>query len=248
MDEFYFLSYKIGIILFVKTGKSGSSSPCHLPLEARLKIVRGVARGLAYIHEKKQVHGNIKPSNILLNSDMEPLISDLGLDRLVSGSTSYKANNSSARFLSSQQSTASRDGPPYPPTSPSPHASATASSSTGTSTPYQAPESLKNLKPNPKWDVYSFGIILLELLSGRVFSTRELEQWAVPAGEEKNRAVQLADVAIRGEVEGREESMLACFRLGFSCASSVQQKRPSMKEAVQILEKMASASSSFSSC
>ncbi|XVE93430.1 hypothetical protein REPUB_Repub01dG0191800 [Reevesia pubescens] len=229
--------------------RSGSSSPCHLPLEARVKIARGVARGLAYIHEKKQVHGNVKPSNILLNSDMEPLISDLGLDRLVSGNISYKANNSSARFLSSQRSTASRDGPvPEPPTSPSPHAPATASSS---STPYQAPESLKNLKPNPKWDVYSFGIILLELLSGRVFSTRELEQWAVPAGslgEEKNRAVRLADVAIRGDVEGREEAMVACFRLGFSCVSFVPQKRPSMKEAVQILEKIpsSSASSSFS--
>ncbi|XP_007042520.2 PREDICTED: receptor protein kinase-like protein At4g34220 [Theobroma cacao] len=230
--------------------RSGSSSPCHLPLEARVKIARGVARGLAYIHEKKQVHGNFKPSNILLNSNMEPLISDLGLDRLVSGNVSYKPNNSSARFLSSQRSTASRDGPPDPPTSPSSHAPATASSSTGTPTPYQAPESLKNLKPNPKWDVYSFGIILLELLSGRVFSTRELGQWAVPGGsveEEKNRAVRLADVAIRGDVESREEAMLACFRLGFSCSSFVPQRRPSMKEAVQILEKLPSASSS-SSC
>ncbi|XWS39908.1 hypothetical protein CRYUN_Cryun18bG0095100 [Craigia yunnanensis] len=228
--------------------RSDSSSPCDLPLEVRLKIARGVARGLAYIHEKKQVHGNIKPSNILLNSNMEPLISDLGLDRLVSGNSSYKPNNSSARFLSCQRSTASRDGPPDPPTSPSPHAPATAaSSSTGTSTPYQAPESLKNLKPNPKWDVYSFGIILLELLSGRALSTTELGQWAVPAGsvgEEKNRAVRLADVAIRGDVEGREEAMLACFRLGFSCASSVPQKRPSMKEAVQILEKIPSSASS----
>ncbi|XVF01323.1 hypothetical protein REPUB_Repub04eG0078000 [Reevesia pubescens] len=227
--------------------RSGSSSPCHLPLQARLKIARGVARGLAYIHEKKQVHGNIKPSNILLNSDLEPLISDLGLDRLVSSNASYKANNSSARFLSSQRSTASRDGLLDRPTSPSPHAPAThATSSTGTSTPYQAPESLKNLKPNPKWDVYSFGIILLELLSGRVLSTGELGQWAVPAGsvgEENNRAVRLADVAIRGEVEGREEAMLACFRLGFSCASFVPQKRPNMKKAVQILEKIPSASS-----
>ncbi|XVF67515.1 hypothetical protein PTKIN_Ptkin10aG0127400 [Pterospermum kingtungense] len=239
--------------------KSASSSPCYLSLEARLKIARGVARGLAYIHEKKQVHGHIKPSNILLNSNMEPLISDLGLDRLVSSGNSsscnYKASNSSARFLlSTQRSTASRDGlPADPPTSPSPHAPATAastasSSTTGSiSTPYQAPESLKNLKPNPKWDVYSFGIILLELLSGRVLSTRELEQWAVPAGsvgEEKNRAVRLADVAIRGEVQGREEAMLSCFRLGFSCASFVPQKRPSMKEAIQILEKIPFAASS----
>ncbi|XWS62947.1 hypothetical protein CRYUN_Cryun06bG0054400 [Craigia yunnanensis] len=240
-----------GSLGFSSYRRSSSSSPCYLPLEARLKIARGVARGLAYIHEKKQVHGNIKPSNILLNSDMEPLISDLGLDRLVSGNRSYKANNSSARFLSSQRSTAPRDDPPNPPTSPSPHAPATASSSIGTSTPYQAPESLKNLKPNPKWDIYSFGIILLELLSGRVFSTRELEHWAVPAGsvgEEKNRAARLADVAIRGDMEGREEAMVACFRLGFSCASFVPQKRPSMKEAVRILEKMASASSSLPSC
>ncbi|KAL4303940.1 hypothetical protein GQ457_10G020580 [Hibiscus cannabinus] len=207
--------------------RSGSSSsPWHLTLEGRVKIARGVARGLAYIHEKKQVHGNIKPTNILLNSNMEPLISDLGLDRLLP-----------TRFLTSQRSTASRDGPLDPATS--------------SSSPYQAPESIKNLKPNPKWDVYSFGIILLELVSGRVFSAGELEQWAVPAGsvgEEKNRAVRLADVAIRGEMEGGEEAVLACFRLGFSCASYVPQKRPSMKEAVRILEKMASDSSSFSSC
>ncbi|MFQ6649290.1 hypothetical protein Gotur_022030 [Gossypium turneri] len=180
-----------------------SSSPCRLTLEGRLKIAKGVGRGLAYIHEKKQVHGNIKPTNILLNSNMEPLISDLGLDRLVLA-----------------RSTASRDGP---------------------LDPYQAPESLNILKPSPKWDVYSFGMILLELLSGRVLSGRELGQWAVPAGsvgEEKNRAVRLADVAIRGEVESREEAMLGCFRLGFSCASYVPHKRPSMKEAVRILDKM----------
>ncbi|KAL4347972.1 hypothetical protein GQ457_17G011430 [Hibiscus cannabinus] len=214
------------------------SSPWHLPLEARIKIERGVARGLAYIH------GNIKPSNILLNSDMEPLISDLGLDRLISQSgAGFKANNLSMRFLSSQWSTASRDGePPDPPTSPSPHAAATSSTR-----PYQAQESLKNLKSNPKWDVYSFGMILLELLSGRVLSTRELvEKWAVPTGsseEEKNRVVQLADRAIKGDMQGKEEVILTCFRLGFSCISVVPEKRPSMKEAVQILEKIASASS-----
>ncbi|MBA0771632.1 hypothetical protein Gotri_007124 [Gossypium trilobum] len=220
--------------------RSGSSSVWHLPLEARLKIARGVARGLAYIHEKKQVHGNIKPTNILLDSNMEPIISDLGLDRLLSrNGATYKPNNSSSiRFISSQRSTASRDAPsdqPTTPTNPSPHAAATCS------TPYQALESLKNLKPNPKWDVYSFGMILLELLSGRVLSTGELEQWAVAAasiGEEKNRAVRLGDMAIKGDMEGKEEAILTCFRLGFSCVSVVPQKRPSMKEAVQILEKI----------
>ncbi|KAE8691535.1 Receptor protein kinase-like protein [Hibiscus syriacus] len=196
-----YISYgSLGCSSYRRSGSS--SSPCHFTLDDRLKIARAVARGLVYIHEKKQVHGNIKPSNILLNSSMEPLISDLGLHRVVS-----------ARFVSSQPSTSS------------------------SSTPYQAPESIKNLKPNPKWDVYSFGIVLFELLSGRVFTAGELGQWEVPAdsvGEEKNRAVRLADVAIRGDMEGREEAALACFRLGFSCASYVPQKRPSMKEAVRV--------------
>lgn len=64
---------------------------------------------------------------------------------------------------------------------------------------------------------------------------------ASSAGEEKNWAIRLADVGIRVEMEGREEAIVACFRLGFSCASFVPQKRPSMKEAIQILEKIPSS-------
>ena len=56
-------------------GKPGSS-PINLGWSARLRIARGVARGLAYLHDKKWVHGNVKPSNILLDADMEPLLAD----------------------------------------------------------------------------------------------------------------------------------------------------------------------------
>ena len=46
-------------------GRMGaSSSPMQLNLEARLRIARGVARGLAFIHEKKGVHGNVKPGAV----------------------------------------------------------------------------------------------------------------------------------------------------------------------------------------
>lgn len=211
------------------------SSPSHLPWEARLRIAKGVAHGLAYLHEKKHVHANLKPSNILLSSDMEPKIGDFGLEKLVTGESSYKSGVS-ARNFGSKRSTASRDSfqdlssfGPSP--SPSP-------SSIGGISPYHAPESLRSLKPNPKWDVYSFGVIFLELLTGKVIVVDEVGQGNGLVVEDKNKALRMTDVAIRADLEGKEDALLACFRLGFSCASPVPQKRPAMKEVVQVLEKM----------
>ncbi|KAJ1402896.1 Protein kinase domain [Sesbania bispinosa] len=221
------------------TSRKGGSSPVNLSLEVRLKIAKGVARGLAFIHEKKHVHGNIKPSNILLNSEMEPIISDFGLDRLLLNDSINQRANGSARQLMVNQRT--QQEPPIGSVS-SPYATMGPSSSGGQGqVPYQAPESLQNIKPSPKWDVYSFGIVLLELLSGRVFSDRELDQWSEVSGsveEEKNRILRLADVAIKAEIKSRENVILGCFKLGLSCASLVPQKRPSMKEALQILDKI----------
>lgn len=210
------------------------SSPSHLPLEVRFKIAKGVARGLAFIHGKKHVHGSIKPNNILLNLDMEPIISDFGLDRLVLGNNSNKASSSSRHFSSQRFASTTQDlsingSSHYAPSN----------SSAASSLPYQAPESLNTPKPSPKWDVYSFGIVLLELLTGRVFSDGDLSQWTAGSiMEDKNRVLRLADVAIRTNVEVKEDAILACLKLGFSCASFAPQKRPSMKEALQVLEKI----------
>ncbi|KAI4381225.1 hypothetical protein MLD38_007320 [Melastoma candidum] len=243
------LDEKLIIYDFVPNGslanaryRKAGSSPCHLPWEVRLRIARGMARALAYLHERKHVHGNLKPSNVLLGADMEPRIGDFGLERLMPGDTSYKAGGS-ARTFGSKRSTASRDsfqdmGPGLGP-SPSP------SSVLGVS-PYHAPESLRSIKPNPKWDAYSFGVILLELIAGKVVTVDESGQVNGVAVEDPGRAVRMVDVAIRGEVEGREEAVLACFRLGLSCASPVPQKRPFMKEAVHVLDKITSSSSSSS--
>lgn len=172
---------------------------------------------------------------------MEPIITDFGLERLLLGNTSHKAS-SSARFLAGQRSAIAsntREGiQDLPITGASTYAPA-GSSVGSTVSPYQAPESLENLKPNPKWDVYSFGILLLELLTGRAFSERELGQWtAGSVAEEKNRVLRIIDVSIRSELQGREDAILACFKLGFSCASFVPHKRPSMKEALQVLERI----------
>ncbi|CAI0428498.1 unnamed protein product [Linum tenue] len=226
--------------------KAGGSSPCHLPWEARLKIARGVARGLSFLHEKKHVHGNLKPKNILLGSDMEPKVGDFGLEKLIIGDTSYKGSGS-ARNFGSKRSTASRESfMDFASTGPSPSPSP---SSIGGLSPYHAPESLRSLKPNPKWDVYAFGVILLELLTGKVITVDETGQGSNGlAVEDQTRALRMADVAIRGDVEGKEEALLACFKLGYSCASPLPHKRPAMKEALQVLEKIPtppSASSMF---
>ena len=218
------------------------SSPCHLPWEQRLKIAKGVARGLAYLHDKKHVHGNLKPSNILLGNDMEPKIGDFGLERIVTGDTSYKAG-SSARIFGSKRSTASRDSFQDITFGPSPSPSP---SSIGGVSPYHAPESLRNLKPHPKWDVYSFGVIFLELLTGKSVVLDDMGQGPGLFVEDKNRVLRMADVAIRADMEGREESLLSCFKLGYNCVSHVPQKRPAMKEVLQVLEKIPSSSSSLS--
>ncbi|KAI7744397.1 hypothetical protein M8C21_014297 [Ambrosia artemisiifolia] len=227
--------------------KKVGSSPCNIPFEVRLKIAKGIAMGLAYIHEKKHVHGNIKPSNILLTSEMDPIISDFGLEWLISGKHNYKAKGSNRHF-GSKRSISSREEMmihhDYHHSANSSPYMAPASGLLGCTSPYHAPESMKSLKPNPKWDVYSFGIVLLELISGKVFSERELGQWYADSSnfEDESSILRLADMSIRTDINGRRDATLVCFKLGFSCASLSPQKRPSMKEALHILEKIPSIS------
>ncbi|KAJ3708118.1 hypothetical protein LUZ61_011823 [Rhynchospora tenuis] len=239
-----------GSLANISFNKKLGSSPFHMSWETRLRIARGTARGLSYLHEKKCVHGNIKPSNILLNADFDALIADFGLERLMVGDpvTGFKPG-SSARLFGSKRSMHSTSS--LPDLSQMPGASPSGSGSTsliGVPIPYHAPESLKNLKPNPKWDVYSFGVVLLELIAGRVLSEVELCQWNGGfMDEERNRILRMVDPALRGEIDGKEEVLLTCFKLGFSCCAVTPQKRPSMKEVVQILERICATSVSTSS-
>jgi serine/threonine protein kinase len=210
-----------------------------------------VARGLAYLHDKKWVHGNVKPSNILLDADMEPLLADLGVDRLVRGADGgHKPSSSSlaGRFGSKRSAKSLPDlspppsshagGPPASPLAGAPAAD--------TAAHYRAPEAARSPKASAKWDVFSFGVLLLELVAGRALTSVELCQCAA---DENAQALRVADPALRGEVEGREEAVASCLRLGAACCAMAPGKRPSIKDALLAIERIpALAAASSSSC
>ncbi|XP_038981815.1 cysteine-rich receptor-like protein kinase 6 [Phoenix dactylifera] len=62
----------------------------------RNKIIGGISRGLQYLHEESQlkiIHRDLKASNILLDADLNPKISDFGLARLFGGDQTQCTTN-----------------------------------------------------------------------------------------------------------------------------------------------------------
>ncbi|XP_022723894.1 probable inactive receptor kinase At4g23740 [Durio zibethinus] len=78
--------YDLGSVSALLHGKRGDGRT-PLDWETRLKIAIGAARGIAHIHSQnsgKFVHGNIKASNIFLNSEGYGCVSDIGLAAVMS--------------------------------------------------------------------------------------------------------------------------------------------------------------------
>ncbi|KAH6809238.1 hypothetical protein C2S51_027021 [Perilla frutescens var. frutescens] len=74
----YMPNKSLDLILFDETKRNV------LGWKERLHIINGIARGLMYLHQDSRlriIHRDLKASNILLDSDMSPKISDFGLAR-----------------------------------------------------------------------------------------------------------------------------------------------------------------------
>ncbi|CAO2146363.1 unnamed protein product [Urochloa humidicola] len=54
-----------------------------LDWSGRFLLIQGIAEGLCYLHKENVVHLDVKPSNILLDSDMSPKITDFGIARVL---------------------------------------------------------------------------------------------------------------------------------------------------------------------
>ncbi|KAF7850020.1 hypothetical protein BT93_L0019, partial [Corymbia citriodora subsp. variegata] len=107
-----------------------------LDWKQRYEIAVGSAKGLAYLHEECLewvLHCDVKPHNILLDSNYQPKVADFGLSKLLN--REGLKNSSFSRIRGTRG--------------------------------YMAPEWVYNMPITSKVDVYSYGIVLLEMLTGR---------------------------------------------------------------------------------
>ncbi|KAL5572543.1 hypothetical protein UlMin_022140 [Ulmus minor] len=102
---------------------------------------------------------------------------------------------------------------------------------------YMAPEYAHTTRVNEKIDVYSFGVILLELATGREANNGEentsITEWAWRHIQEGKPVVDIFDEEIK-EPSYLDE-MCSVFLLGIRCTEKSPSRRPSMKEVVYVL-------------
>ncbi|XP_022737013.1 probable LRR receptor-like serine/threonine-protein kinase At1g12460 [Durio zibethinus] len=108
---------------------------------------------------------------------------------------------------------------------------------------YVAPELAQSLRLSEKCDVYSFGVILLELVTGRKPVESPTVNEVVILCEyvrgllERGSASDCFDRRLRGFAENE---LIQVMKLGLICTSHIPSRRPSMAEVIQVLESIRS--------
>ncbi|GLT30497.1 hypothetical protein SLA2020_052930 [Shorea laevis] len=177
----------------------------HIDWPTRFSICLATARGLAYLHEESRlriIHRDVKTSNILLDSELCPKISDFGLAKLYDDKKT--------------------------------HISTRVAGTIG----YLAPEYAMRGHLTEKADVFGFGVVALEILSGRPNSDNSqdndkiyLLEWAWTLYE-SNQSLGLVDPTL---VEFDENEALRMIRVGLLCTQASPMMRPPMSRVVAML-------------
>lgn len=197
-------------------GGTGNTSPS-LSWAARLRIVQESARALTHIHEcspKKYIHGSIKSSKILLDDDLKPYISGFGLSRLL------PSNAASSRKQNANISV----GP---------------KSSVSSNIVYVAPEAritTTGTRLTQKCDVYSFGILLLEVLTGRL-PGEGIEGLVRKVFREERPLSEIIDPTLLHEAHAKKQ-VVAMFHIALNCTEVDPELRPKMRTVSDNLDRI----------
>lgn len=184
-----------------------------LDWEKRFKIAVGTAKGLAYLHEECLewvLHCDVKPHNILLDSNYQLKVADFGLSKLQKRGD--LKNSSFSRIRGTRG--------------------------------YMAPEWVLDQPITSKVDVYSFGIVVLEMVTrkgptksvhaldgGGETEHKRLVTWV---REKRDRAEEIVDpIILEGKFEmGKMETLVG---VALQCVDEDKDARPTMSQVVEML-------------